>query len=170
MIVVSDTTPLRYLAEVDGLEWLPVIFGEVVCPVEVIEECRHPGAPELLREWEAAAMPWLRVEEVPEGARLPPLPLRLDAGEIAALTLGLALGADLLLMDEKRGREAAARLNLAVTGTLGILVEASLLGLTDFEEVLARLTTATNFRVSEAVIALARARLKGGDLGAADRP
>lgn len=64
-------------------------------------------------------------------------------------------------MDERRGREAAAHLGLAVTGTLGILVEASLLGLVDFEVVLAQLTSTTNFRASDAVIALARARLSG---------
>ena len=57
MIVVSDTTPLRYLAEVGGLDWLPVIFGEVICPIEVMEECRHPSAPLLLREWESSAPP-----------------------------------------------------------------------------------------------------------------
>jgi predicted nucleic acid-binding protein len=48
-----------------------------------------------------------------------------------------------------------------VTGTLGVLVEASRLGLVDFEVVLAQLTSTTNFRASEAVIALARARLSG---------
>jgi len=166
MIVVSDTTPLRYLAEIGGLDWLPAIFGEVVCPEEVIAECRHPHAPLLLREWADSESAWLRVEAVPKEAQLPPLPHRLDAGEIAALALARELRADLLLMDERRGRDVATRLGLAVTGTLGIMVEASRLGLADFEEVLARLSTATNFRASEAVIALARGRLKRDDPGA----
>jgi predicted nucleic acid-binding protein len=161
MIVVSDTTPLRYLAVVGGLDWLPAIFGEVICPVEVIEECLHPGAPPFLQEWMASAPTWLRIADGPQEAKLPKIPFRLDAGETAALALAHGLGADLLLMDERRGREAAAYLGLAVTGTLGILVEASLLGLVDFEAVLAQLTSTSNFRASEAVIALARARLSG---------
>ena len=119
MIVVSDTSPLRYLAEIGGLDWLPAIFGEVVCPVEVIDECRHPRAPLLLREWAASEPGWLRVEGVPNTAQLPPLPHRLDPGEIAALNLARELRADLLLMDERRGRDVATRLGLAVTGTLG---------------------------------------------------
>jgi predicted nucleic acid-binding protein len=161
MIVVSDTTPLRYLAVVGGLDWLPVIFGEVICPVEVIEECLHPGAPPFLREWTASAPTWLRIAAASQEVKLPKIPFRLDAGETAALALANGLGADLLLMDERRGRDAAARLGLAVTGTLGVLVEASRLGLVNFEVVLAQLTSTTNFRASEAVIALARARLSG---------
>lgn len=45
MIVVSDTTPLRYLAVLGYLELLPRLFGSVYCPDAVMRECRHPRAP-----------------------------------------------------------------------------------------------------------------------------
>jgi predicted nucleic acid-binding protein len=45
VIVVSDTSPLRYLAAVGGMDWLPALFGEVICPPEVITECLHDRAP-----------------------------------------------------------------------------------------------------------------------------
>ena len=166
MIVVSDTTPLRYLAVISGLDWLPVLFREVLCPPEVLAECLHDRAPAALRQWAAAAPAWLRVTEVSAESQTLPFEVELDAGETAALCLAREVRADLLLLDEKRGRLAAARLGLPVTGTLGVLVEAALCGLADFEVHLNLLMTRTNFRASEAVIAAARARLAAG----LDRP
>jgi len=48
----------------------------------------------------------------------------LHAGEIAALSLALELGADLVLMDEAEGRAAATALHLTTMGLLGILIQA----------------------------------------------
>jgi predicted nucleic acid-binding protein len=162
VIVVSDTTPLRYLAVLGGLDWLPALFGQIVCPPEVLAECLHERAPVSLRAWAAAPPSWLRIHPVSEAAPGLPVEVRLDAGETAALCLAREIHADLLLLDERRGRAVAARLGLEVTGTLGVLVEAALRGHTDFESALTRLTTLTNFRVTEAVIAAARARLAAG--------
>jgi len=46
----------------------------------------------------------------------------LHAGEIAALSLALELGADLVLMDEAEERAAATALQLTTMGLLGILI------------------------------------------------
>lgn len=53
MIVVTDTSPLRYLI-VLGLETLlPRLYGRVLCPQAVLAECRHPNAPLNVRQWVA---------------------------------------------------------------------------------------------------------------------
>ncbi len=165
MIVVSDTSPLRYLAMIGGLNWLPELFGEVICPPEVMEECRHPGAPEELREWASQPPAWLRNRSISEGAAMLPVNIYLDGGETATLCLAREIGAELVLLDERRGRAVAANLGLAVTGTLGVLVEAALRGLIGFDEGLERLLTRTNYRVNEAVIAAARAKFVDGGGG-----
>ena len=56
------------------------------------------------------------------------LPFPLDRGETEAILLGCQLKADVLLMDEKRGREAARQRGLVVAGALGELIHAKLAG------------------------------------------
>ena len=53
----------------------------------------------------------------------------LDRGEAEVIALALELEANQILIDERRGRLVAARLNLRYIGILGILVEAKSQGL-----------------------------------------
>jgi uncharacterized protein len=53
----------------------------------------------------------------------------LDIGEAEAIALAVEIQADRVLIDERRGRLIANRLNLRYTGILGILVEAKSKGL-----------------------------------------
>ncbi len=159
MIVVSDTSPLRYLAAIGGIEWLPQLFGEVICPAEVIAECLHDRAPSELRAWASSPPPWVRVVAVPADAAPLGRSDLLDRGEAAALVVARELNADLVLIDERKGRAVAAKLGLAAAGTIGVLAEAAQAGLVEFDAAIDVLKSQTNFRVDDAVISMARRRL-----------
>src|ERR1017187_71204 len=118
MRVVSNTSPISNLAIIGRLDLLKQRYGTVRIPHAVAQELSalsHPSAKASIAA--ALAEGWLVVETVP--SVLPPLPFPLDIGETEAIGLALGNRVDVLLMDEKRGREAARRNGLAAGGGLG---------------------------------------------------
>lgn len=84
---------------------------------------------------------------------------RLDPGERQAIQLAKRAHADLLLMDERLGVRIARAQGLAVTGTLGTLLQAARRGLVDIDRALTDLR-ATDFRCSDRVIEEVRRQAK----------
>jgi len=143
MIVVADTTPLRYLIEISCEHVLPGLYGEVIIPVAVAEELQHVGSPSVVSSWMAAKPSWLAIRQPKT-----PLPiLGLDRGELEAIVLAEELTADLILIDEWDGRSEAKKRKLATIGTLRVLSDGAKRGLVDLENAFMKLRK-TNFRVS----------------------
>lgn len=117
--VVSDAGPLIAFAGIRRLELLERTYGLVAIPENVAHEIR-PSIPEIPS--------WIVVERE---QKMSDIPIRhtLDAGERAAIDLALALAADLLLIDDLKGREAALDVGLEITGSVGVVVAAKRLGL-----------------------------------------
>ena len=127
MRAVSDTSPISNLAVIDRLDLLKRRYKTVYIPEAVARELarlRHAAGKARIEA--ALAAEWLRVESM----ALPQLslPLPLDAGETAAIALAVAMKADVLLLDEKRGRAAARHVGISVAGVLGELLHARLAG------------------------------------------
>jgi predicted nucleic acid-binding protein len=72
-------------------------------------------------------------------------------GEAAAIALAVAMRADLLLIDDRRGIRAAKQQGLRVTGTLGLLDLAAERGLIDFACAI-RTLEGTSFWRTEALL------------------
>ena len=125
MIVVSDTTPIISLIKVGQLKMLQELFDVVYIPGAVYRELTGNAAyPEEARTVEESE--FLLVEEVANKKSV--MILRnitgLDAGESEAIILADEKQADVLLMDERKGRQVARKLGIAITGTIGILTQA----------------------------------------------
>jgi len=144
MIVVADTTPLRYLVVIEREHLLPALYGRVLIPPAVADELNNENAPEVVRAWLAARPSWLEIQQ-PAGAL--PTEVDLDLGEQEAIALAEELAADLLLIDEWDARLEAERRHLRVVGTLRVLADGAGRGLIDLEESFERLRN-TNFRVN----------------------
>jgi uncharacterized protein len=129
MLAVSNTSPISNLAIIDRLEFLKQRYKTIHIPQGVADELKaltHVPASKRLQA--SFSEGWITVE--PLSVRSPqPLPFVLDRGETDAILLACQLKADVLLMDEKRGREAARRQGLVVAGVLGELIHAKLAGL-----------------------------------------
>ena len=144
MIAVSDTSPINYLVLIDCVHVMPVLFERVLVPQAVFAELSSVGAPSKIHQWLASSPKWFEVQPC---RSTDPLLLHLDPGECEAILLAESIKADLLLLDENLGRQAARQRNLSVTGTLGLLDRAATRGLIDLSTALDRLSH-TNFRVS----------------------
>ena len=125
MIVVSDTTPLISLLKINQLDLLEKLFGEVLIPEAVFNELtvdeRFQLEAKVIRQKEFIAVkPVNNLESVSILKRA----TGLDQGESEAIVLTDELKADLLLMDEAKGRNVSAQMGLRIMGTIGILIAA----------------------------------------------
>lgn len=91
---------------------------------------------------------WLELRDV---ASTPADLRQLDDGEREAIALAQTTGATLILLDEKRGRQAARERGLAVAGTLGLIDLAARRGLVSLLDALKKLER-TTFRASPQLI------------------
>ena len=161
-LIIADTGPINYLALIGSIDLLPILFERVILPSAVQAELSDPDAPALVRNWIANPPTWLEVHEAPGRQFDHGSAEGLDEGETAAIALAILLGADLLLMDERKGVTVARGMGLRVTGTLGVLDIAAQRGLVDFAQAADRLRR-TSFRISGALLdSLLRKHAQGG--------
>lgn len=128
MIVVSNTSPLINLAWIGRLNLLNDLFQRILIPQAVWDETvgvgrGRPGAPE------TAAAVWIERRQVENTNLVLALRQDLDVGEAEAIALAVEQSADLLIMDERLGREVAERFGIRPIGTIGVLVAAKRSGL-----------------------------------------
>jgi predicted nucleic acid-binding protein len=146
MIVIADTGPLNYLIQIDCDHLLPKLYQRIIVPAGVMQELKHVAAPASVRIWLTQVPSWVDVRltsSVPDQGLAD-----LDLGEQEAIQLAEEQHADLLLIDERKGRTRAEQRGLRTTGTLGVLLSADALQLIHAEPAYRRLISETTFRTS----------------------
>ncbi len=123
MIIVSDTSSINNLAAINHLHLLQQLYGTVLIPEAVYRELIDPNFP-VAGATEVQTFIWIQTRPVQDRILVEALSNELDIGEAEAIALTVEMKADQVLIDERRGRMVAARLNISYTGILGILVEA----------------------------------------------
>lgn len=125
MIVVSDTTPLISLLKISRIDLLERLFGEVLIPYAVFHELTVDERFQLEAD-QIRQKKFITVKPVnnPESADILKRATGLDQGESEAIVLTDESKADLLLMDEAKGRTVSAQMGLKIMGTIGILMAA----------------------------------------------
>jgi hypothetical protein len=120
VIVVSDTSPILNLAAIGKLELLAQLYGQVTMPPAVFRE--------LQRNAFTSVPDWMTVKTPKESHELVRFRDVVDPGEAEAIALALQVHADILLIDEKRGRRIAESAGLPIKGLLGVLADAKKAG------------------------------------------
>ena len=151
MIVVSDTSPITNLAAIAQLDLLQQLYTSLIIPTAVYNEMVEvdkvvPGAVEV------QTLSWIETQAVADAQRVTDLQTsqeNIDLGEAEAIILAVEMKAELLLMDERRGRALATSYGLSVTGLLGVLLQAKRNGLISaVKPLMDELIERVDFRVS----------------------
>lgn len=151
MNVVSNASPLINLAWIGKLNLIRQLYGQITIPQAVWDEIvvkgeGQPGAEEI------RFSDWIQVQPAKNRALIRSFQQDLDSGEAEAIVLALEIEANLLLMDERIGRETATYFGLQVIGLIGVLIESKNHGYIDaVKPVLIHLRTRAGFYIKPAL-------------------
>jgi predicted nucleic acid-binding protein len=149
MNVVSNSSPLISLAALGQLSLLPKLYHEITIPDAVWYEVVIRGKGQKGAE-EVQTASWIHKQPVVNHLLSHTLQRDLNAGEAEAIVLALETNADILIMDERLGRETATYLGLHCTGVMGILIAAKRQGhIQAVKPLLDTLRQVIHFRVSD---------------------
>jgi predicted nucleic acid-binding protein len=154
MLVISDTSIISNLAMVDLLDVLKRQHQSVIVPDAVADELDQAKDPASKQRIEAAFHDgWIVREELTHEESDFAATLKLDAGEARAISLALFRHADLLCIDERKGRTVAGELGLSITGLLGMLLLEKKAGrIASLRECLQELVDKANFFISPSLM------------------
>ena len=113
MPVISNASPLIALTQIGRLELLLQLHTSIRIPPAVAKEV-EPTVPRLPE--------WVLVQELAHPLQPSTVSGSIGPGEREVISLGLELGAALLLLDEQPARRLATSLGMRVIGTVGLLM------------------------------------------------
>jgi predicted nucleic acid-binding protein len=133
VIIVSNTSPMIYLATVGKLTLLKELYSKIYIPTEVWNELIRPITlkeaklpPDIKYEVEAKEAGWLIVKNPEKEENLEialGLTLELDIGEAYAIALSIELSADLLLINDQKAKAIAESMGIPTKWITEVLLE-----------------------------------------------
>ncbi|NLO71858.1 MAG: DUF3368 domain-containing protein [Porphyromonadaceae bacterium] len=139
-IVIADTSTLIIFQKIDEFDILKKMYDEVAVTKEIVDEFGE-ALPE-----------WFLIEEVSNKTYQTLLETQVDLGEASAIALAIEKKNSLLILDDLKARKLAQKLNLEITGTLGILLKAKHLNIISNVKSMIDKLIETDFRISDNII------------------
>lgn len=116
MKVIIDASPLISLAVINQLELLKKLFPEIIIPQTVFQEITAVRDKKCAVKIVTFIKNLVRHAEQKSNSKF-----NLGKGELEAIDVYLELKADLLIIDDKKARNAAESQNIKCIGTIGLL-------------------------------------------------
>lgn len=154
MVVVSDSSPLIGLFNIDLIDILPLLFSKITIPTSVREEIFGTSANPQKR---LEPFSWIEVRQHNNQIlrrQIQNENKTLHDGEVDSIVLAVELCASYLLIDERKGRIVAIKHNLRCIGLLSILLLAKEQNLISSVKDQINNLKAKNFRLSDELISI----------------
>ncbi|AZO94903.1 DUF3368 domain-containing protein [Halocella sp. SP3-1] len=134
---ISNTSCLIVLDNIDMLFILKELYGSIIITQEVSEE------------FGKAVPKWIDIREVKDKKYLKLMENFVDLGEASTIALALEIDDNVAILDDLKARKLANKLNMKITGTLGVIINARKKNIiSSTNEVLDKLKN-TGFRISK---------------------
>lgn len=141
-VIISDASCLILLEKIEELELLHKLFGTIIT------------TPEVAKEFGSPLPTWIEIKEPSNKTYQTIIEASVDKGEASAIALAIEQIDCLIIIDDLKGRKFAHQLQLNVTGTLGIMVDAKQSGIISSVIPLLTKVKSTNFRLTKKIEAL----------------
>ncbi len=145
--LICDTSPIQYLHQLALLHILPALAERVLIPPAVITEIAI-GRGMGVNLPDVQVLDWIQIQR-PISTDALPLVTNLGPGETQVLMLALEIPAAIAVLDDALAREMAEVLDLPLTGTLGLLLDAKRAGLVSQIKPLLDRLQVLGFRLAE---------------------
>ena len=139
-LVIADSSCLILLSKIEELEILRSIYKQIFITKEIAQEFGEP-------------LPgWIEIKEISNTALQLLFEDTLDIGEASALALAFEMRECTVILDDLKARKAASKMNIKVTGTIGVILKAKKENkISSIRSVLDKILS-TDFRISERII------------------
>jgi predicted nucleic acid-binding protein len=114
--IISDTSCFIILSNIGELDLLHKVYGQITT------------TPDIVAEFGETMPDWIEIARVTDSYRQQLLEMQIDKGEASAIALALEIPGSTIILDDYKARKIAKQLNLAYTGTIGVIIKAKLLG------------------------------------------
>ena len=110
--IISNTSCLIVLDNIGTLDVLKELYGKVFITEEVS------------KEFGKTVPDWIEVRKVSDNKYLKLMKNFVDLGEASTIALAVETDDIVIILDDLKARKLAQKLNLKITGTIGVLVKA----------------------------------------------
>jgi predicted nucleic acid-binding protein len=139
-LVVADSSCLILLSKIEELEILRSIYTQIFITKEIAEEFGE-SLPD-----------WIEIKEISNTALQLLFEDTLDVGEASALALAFEMQECTVILDDLKARKAAFKMNIKVTGTIGVILKAKKENKISSARNVFDKMLSTDFRISERII------------------
>lgn len=139
-LVIADSSCLILLSKIGELEILKSIYKQIFITKEIAGEF-------------GGELPaWIEVREVTNQILQSLFEEVLDLGEASALTLAFETQDCTVILDDLKARKTAVKLNIKVTGTIGVIVKAKTENKIPSAKAVFDKILETDFRISDRIL------------------
>jgi len=137
--IISNTSCLIVLDNIGMLDVLKELYGKVFITEEVS------------KEFGKTVPDWIEVRKVRDNKYLKLMKNFIDLGEASTIALAVETDDIVIILDDLKARKLGQKLNLKITGTIGVLIKARKRNIiTSTQEVLNKLRN-EGFRISDEI-------------------